>query len=312
MTVKVLICDPIHEDGIKRIESAGLAVDYRPEITQDELSHMIGEYEALIVRSRTKLGKNLLKKAKKLKLIVRAGVGLDNIDVDTARKLGIKVVNTPAALTNAVAELALGLIICLARRINFCDLEMKKGKWVKKKAIGMEISGKILGIVGFGRIGRCLAEKALALGMKVIAYDIIEIPDRYLRMGVISAKKIDDVFKNADFISLHVPLTKETYHLVGEELLSKMKKTAFLINTSRGAVVDSKALKKFLEEGKIAGAALDVFEVEPPGKDELIMMNNVVATPHIGGQTVEAQRKAALMAADEIINFFKGERLFSR
>lgn len=302
--VKILICDPVHPDAVRMMEKAGIEVVYKPAISHEELLHEIKKYDAIIVRSRTKVTKDVIERAKNLKLIVRAGVGLDNIDLSEANKRGIVVKNTPDALTNAVAELALGLMFALARKISYCDSEMKKGLWVKKKARGIELAGKILGLIGFGRIGRCLADKALSLGMKVIAYDVIGIPEEYKKKGVQEMSSIEEVFKEADFISLHVPLTDKTYHLVNENLLKLMKKTSYLINTSRGAVVDTNALRKALKEGWIAGAALDVFEVEPPGDEELVKMENVVATPHIGSETEEAQRKAGLMAAEEVINFF--------
>lgn len=303
--IRVLICDSIHEEAIKRLKTLRIEVGYKPDISYEKLLDKVETCDALIVRGRTKVTSEVIRRGSSLKLIVRAGVGLDNIDVDAARIRGVKVVNTPEAPTNAVAELALGLMISLARKISFCDSQMKTGKWVKRMAMGFEISGKNLGLLGFGRIGRCLAEKALCLGMKVIAYDIIGIPEEYLKKGVIKANEVEEVFEKSDFISIHVPLTSKTYHMVDEKLISRMKKTAYLINTSRGAVVDSKALKKALKQGLIAGAALDVFEVEPPGKDELVLMENVIVTPHIGAQTLEAQKLAAIMAANRVIEFFK-------
>ena len=306
--VKILICDPVHPDAIKIMKNAGYDVIYKPEISHEELLREIEEYDAIIVRSRTKVTRDIIERAKNLKLIVRAGVGLDNINLSATSERGIVVKNTPGALTNAVAELALGLMFTLARKISYCDSEMKKGLWVKKKARGIELAGKILGLVGFGRIGRCLAEKALSLNMKVIAYDIAGIPEEYKKKGVQEVSSMEELFKKADFVSLHVPLTDKTYHLVNEKLLKLMKRTAYLINTSRGATVDTDALRKALKEGWIAGAALDVFEVEPPGDEELIKMENVVATPHIGSETEEAQRKAGIMAAEEVINFFSSPR----
>lgn len=308
--VKVLICDRIKLEAFNTLKEVGVEVDYRPGISQTELTELIKDYEVLVVRGRTKITREVVMNGEKLSLIVRVGVGLDNIDLKAAAERGVEVINTPEALTNAVAELALGLMIALARMICYGDSELKQGRWVKDEIMGVELEGKVLGIVGFGRIGQELAKKALALGMKVIGFRRRGISKEFKDMGVVEAKSLEEVFEKSDFVSIHLPLTEETRHLIGWNLIKRMKKSSYLINTSRGAVVDTSALKKALMSGLIAGAALDVFEVEPPDRDELIMMRNVVVTPHIGGQTVEAQEKAARLAVEKILSYLKMKNLY--
>ncbi len=283
---KVLICDSVDAQAVEAMRAAGVEVDVRDTITLDELGQVIGDYDGIVVRSRTKVRAPLLENPGKLKLIVRGGVGLDSIDVAAAESKGIKVVNTPAASSNAVAELALGMIFSLARSLAWADASMKAGKWEKKKLEGTEVAGKTLGIIGYGRIGWVLAEKARALGMTVVACD------PYINnAGLITLEKLLSI---ADYISLHIPHTAETHNLLGAEQLARMKKGACLINASRGGTVDEDALYAALVSGHLAGAALDVFTEEPPQSESLkrlIALPQVIATPHIGAGTVEAQER---------------------
>ncbi len=272
------------------------------------------ECEAMITLLTDRIDKGVLE-GSRLRIIAQYAVGYNNIDVEVATSLGIYVTNTPGVLTEAVAELTWAMILGVARRILEADSFVRSGEWYKTKTgwhpemmLGTELKGKTLGIVGMGRIGKAVAEKAKAFGMRVLYYSRRKIPlneERRLGAKYVSLEK---VFEEADFISLHVPLTKETYHLVNWDLLCKMKPTAFLINTSRGAVIDENALIKALKEGKIAGAALDVFEEEPlPPKSELTSMKNVLLLPHIGSATKETRIKMAEVVAENLIKFYKGE-----
>ncbi len=284
--VKVLICDSVDAQAVDAMRAAGVEVDVRDTITLDELGQVIGEYDGIVVRSRTKVRAPLLQNPGNLKLIIRGGVGVDSIDVEVAESKGIKVINTPNASSNAVAELALGMMFSLARSLAWADATMKAGKWEKKKLEGVELAGKTLGIIGYGRIGRMLAEKARALGMTVVAYDpYIDSPD------LIS---LDELLSVADYVSLHIPHTPETHNLLGAVQFAKMKPGARLINAARGGTVDEDALYAALTTGHLAGAALDVFTEEPPQSEalhKLIALPQVIATPHIGAATVEAQER---------------------
>lgn len=283
---KVLICDSVDAQAVDAMRAAGVEVDVRDTITLDELGQVIGEYDGIVVRSRTKVRAPLLQNPGNLKLIIRGGVGVDSIDVEVAESKGIKVINTPNASSNAVAELALGMMFSLARSLAWADATMKAGKWEKKKLEGVELAGKTLGIIGYGRIGRMLAEKARALGMTVVAYDpYIDSPD------LIS---LDELLSVADYVSLHIPHTPETHNLLGAAQFAKMKPGARLINAARGGTVDEDALYAALTTGHLAGAALDVFTEEPPQSEalhRLIALPQVIATPHIGAATVEAQER---------------------
>ncbi len=283
---KVLICDSVDAQAVAAMRAAGVEVDVRDTITLDELGQVIGEYEGIVVRSRTKVRAPLLQNPGNLKLIIRGGVGVDSIDVDVAESKGIKVINTPAASSNAVAELALGMIFSLARSLAWADATMKAGKWEKKKLEGTEVAGKTLGIIGYGRIGRLLGEKARALGMTVVAYD------PYIQSADLVS--LDELLAVADYVSLHIPHTAETHNLLGVEQFAKMKPGAYVVNAARGGVVDEDALYAALVSGHLAGAALDVFTEEPPQNEslhKLIALPQVIATPHIGAATVEAQER---------------------
>jgi D-3-phosphoglycerate dehydrogenase len=303
--IRVLICDTVSEKGVKMLCDAGFDVTYTPKITKEDLLTTIPDYEAVVVRSRTKVTREVISAAKQLKVIGRAGAGLDNVDRKAAEESNIKVYNTPDALTNAVSELVIGLILSLSRGICLGDAGVKRGEWPKSSLLGKEVKGKTLGVVGLGRIGRRVAEIADALGMDVLYYDIINIPDNVVKQLNIRFRDIDTLLSESDFVTIHVPLTPTTKHFISREKIAKMKKGAYLINASRGAVLDEKALLDALNAGHIQGAALDVFEIEPPGKNELTTHPNVVCTPHIGAQTLEAQEIAATGIAEKIIEYFK-------
>ncbi|MBI3841549.1 MAG: 3-phosphoglycerate dehydrogenase, partial [Thaumarchaeota archaeon] len=257
-------------------------------------------------RSRTKLTRDIIEKATKCKIIARVGVGLDNIDENAAKEKGIRVINAAEGAMNAVAELVLGLMLSLAREIPRADREIRDGKWLKKELLGTELSGKYLGIVGLGNIGKKLAKHARALNMNIIGYDIIPIPDEFIREVGLIKTDLETLLSSSDYVSFHVPFTSETHHLVNSQRLGKMKKTAYIINTSRGEIIDEDALFTALKEGKIAGAALDVFEKEPATGNKLATLPNVICTPHIGAQTKEAQNLAANVIAEKIIMILRG------
>ncbi|RLE51975.1 MAG: 3-phosphoglycerate dehydrogenase [Candidatus Methanomethylicota archaeon] len=310
--MRVLITDPIHEDGIELLKSNGFQVDLAYDITHEELKSKVKDYEVLIVRSRTKVTREIIDAAEKLKVIGRAGVGLDNIDLKAAEERGIKVFSSPEAPSTAVAELVFGLLLALYRKIVFCDKSMKEGKWVKRQALGFELKGKTLGIIGLGRIGREVASRAKAFGMRIIYYDVYRPSPEVERALEAEFKSFREVLSEADIITIHVPLTPKTRHMIGREELALMKPNAVIVNTSRGAVIDTKALLEALKGGKLLGACLDVFEHEPPSEPwelELVKLPNVVATPHIGAMTVEAQRAAAVILANKTIDYFKRKTL---
>jgi len=303
--MKVLVCDPIHEDGIAKLKQAGFEVDVNPTVTADELRAVVPEYDALIVRSRTKVTEETIQAGGRLKAIGRAGVGLDNIDVGAAEKKGIKVLNTPEAPAEAVAELAIGLIVSLARQIPLADRTMKEGKWIKKQLEGWELKGKTLGAIGLGNIGEKVARIAKAFGMKILITKRTPPAPEVLKELEGEFIPLDELLQRSDIVTIHVPSTPQTHHMIGAEELQKMKDGAFLVNTSRGAIVDGQALLDALRSGKLGGAALDVYEVEPPADLALVKLPNVVATPHIGAQSQEAQRTAALLVADKLIEALK-------
>jgi D-3-phosphoglycerate dehydrogenase len=298
---KALVCDTIDQAGINSLKGAGMTVDYMPEITKDELILYAKEYDVIIVRSRTKITKEVINSASNAKIIARVGVGLDNIDLNAAESRNIRVINAAEAAINAVSELAIGHMISLARSIPYADAETKKGHWIKKELSGIELKGKYLGIVGVGNIGRNVARIAKALRMNLIGYDLYPINRDFVKEVGLIITDLDTLVESADFISCHVPLTQETKHMFSTQLFSKMKRTAYIINTSRGQIIDENALYHALSGRKIAGAALDVFEMEPPSNKMLIGLPNVICTPHIGSQTEEAQKLASIVIAEKII-----------
>jgi len=303
--VKVLVCDPIHEEGINKLKQAGFDVDVKPTVFPDQLKSIVSNYHAVIVRSRTKVTKDIIQAGKNLKAIGRAGAGLDNVDVEPAEKRGILVLNTPEALATAVAELTIGLILSLARNIPFADRTMKDGKWMKKELMGWELKDKTLGTIGLGNIGEKVAKLAKAFGMKVLISKRTPPPPELLKELEGEFIPLRELLQRSDIITVHVPLTPQTHHMIGSEEIKLMKDGAFLINTSRGAIVDEKPLLEALKSGKLGGAALDVYEIEPPENLELIKLPQLVCTPHIGAQTEEAQKEAAILIAEKIINALK-------
>ena len=306
MNQSVLICDQVAPILNDILQKNGLKITYEPEITPDQIKEKIGNFDIVVVRSRTKITKEMIEKASKCKIIARVGVGLDKIDVDAAEAKGIRVINAVEGAMNAVAELVLGLMLSLAREIPRADREIRNGKWLKKELMGTELSGKYLGIVGLGNIGKKLAKHAKALNMNIIGYDVIPIPEDFSREVGLIKTDLETLLSSADYISFHVPLTDSTHHLVNSQRLAKMKKNTCLINTSRGEIIDENALYDALKEGKIAGAALDVFETEPAIGNKLATLPNVICTPHIGAQTKEAQALAANVIAEKIIMILRG------
>lgn len=306
MNQSVLICDQVAPILNEILQKNGLKITYEPEISPDQIKEKISNFDIVVVRSRTKITKEMIDRATQCKIIARVGVGLDNIDVDAAKAKGIRVINAVEGAMNAVAELVLGLMLSLAREIPRADREIRNGNWLKKELMGSELSGKYLGIVGLGNIGKRLAKLARGLNMNIIGFDVMPIADDFARdVGLIKAD-IDTLLSSADYISFHVPLTETTHHLVNSKRISTMKKTAYIINTSRGEIIDEDALYNALKEGKIAGAALDVFEKEPAVGNKLATLPNVVCTPHVGAQTKEAQTLAANVIGEKIIMILRG------
>jgi len=302
---RVLVCDSIDQAGIDSMKRAGLNVDYKPEIKADELVRTAKDYDVIVVRSRTKITKDVVD-ASNAKIIARVGVGLDNVDTKAAEAKKIKVINAPEAASIAVGELAIGLMISLARSIPRADAESKKGNWIKKELMGSQLSGKYLGIVGVGNIGRNIGRMAKALRMNLIGYDPYPINKEYVSETGMIVTDLNTLIESADFVTCHVPSTPETKHMFNAERLARMKPTAYLVNTSRGEIIDENALYEALKSGKLAGAALDVFEVEPPANKQLLSLPNLVCTPHIGAQTKEAQALASTVIAEKIIQILRG------
>jgi len=298
--MRVLICDPLAESAVARLREAGLEVVEKTGMSPEELAEELAKgYDAIVVRSATKVRQAAIDAAKGLKLIVRAGVGLDNIDVGYAREKGIEVRNTPRASTDSVAELALAHMLALARSLPQATLSLREGKWEKKAFKGIELAGKTLGVVGIGRIGQAVARRALCLGMRVIAFDkfVQESP-----LPEVEMVSMDELLSRADFVTLHVP-ADPAGPVIGKDEIAKMKDGAYLINCARGGVVDEAALLSALNSGKLAGAGLDVFEEEPPKNMELLRHPKVSLTPHIGAQTKEAQGRVGDEVVDILLEF---------
>jgi D-3-phosphoglycerate dehydrogenase len=296
-----LISDKVTNYLITLLKKNGYRFDYIPEIERGDLLSIIENYEYIIVRGRTKIDKEIIDKARKLKLIIRFGVGLDNIDVPYANEKGIKVFNTPSAFTEAVAELTLALILGILRNIGEAHYTLKNLRWEKKKLYGYELMGKRIAILGFGRIGRRLADLLLPFNTEIIAYDIVPIPKKYVDKGIIPAKNLEDAVEKADIITIHMPLTEETRDLINLTLMKKMKKKPFIINTARGGIIKFDDLKDALKLRLIKGVALDVYPNEPFEDKELLKYENIIVTPHIGAQTYEANMRAA----EEVIKILK-------
>ncbi len=301
--MKILIADAMSGEAVDILKSKGLSVDVKTDLKKEELAAIIGEYDALIVRSATKVTRDIIAKADKLKVIGRAGIGVDNVDVEAATEKGIVVMNTPQGNALAAAEHTLALMFAVARKVTLADATMKQGKWEKKLLMGVEVYDKTLGVIGIGNIGMIVAEKAVALGMKVLAYDL------FVAKEVASAKGIelvdlDTLLAKSDFITVHLPMVKETRDLIDKNALAKTKKGVIILNVARGGIVNEKDLYDALQSGQVSGAGLDVFEQEPPPKDHpLVLSDKVVCTPHLGASTKEAQGKVAIDIADQIVDF---------
>jgi len=302
----VLICDQVSSTLKEILEKNGLKVTYEPEITPEQLAEKIGNFQVVVVRSRTKMTRELIEKADKCQIIARVGVGLDNIDQEAAKEKNIRVINAVEGAVTAVAELVIGLMISMAREIPRADREIRNGNWIKKELMGSELKGKYLGIVGLGNIGKRLGRLARALNMNIIGYDVVPIDDEFSKEVGLMKADLDTLLSSVDYVSFHVPLLDSTRHMINAEKLKMMKNTARIINTSRGGVIDEEALYNSLKDGSLAGAALDVFEVEPATENKLITLSNFIATPHTGAQTKEAQLLAANIIAEKIIQVLRG------
>ncbi len=301
---KALICDGLNREGIELLKStSGIEVDDRTGIDRDTLERDIHEYHAVIVRSRTKVDEKLLALGKKLQVVGRAGTGVDNININAATQRGVLVMNTPGANALAAAEHAIAMMFSLSRHIPQATASMREGKWEKKKFMGTEVSGQTLGVIGLGNVGRLVAERALGLKMKVLAYDPYLGPDSAKRLGV-ELCDLDTIYENSDFITLHSPLTDDTRNLINRETFAKMKDGARIINCARGGIVNEMDLADALDSGKIAGAALDVFSPEPPPADHpLLRSPKVILTPHLGASSEQSQIKVAVMIARQIADY---------
>lgn len=297
MAKKVLICNPIAEEGVEMFEEAGLEVDQEFGMSKEELTEKVPPYHALVVRSSTKVREPTLDAAENLEAIGRPGIGLDNIDVDYAEDMGVKVFNTPTATTVSVAELAMTHILAAYRDIVAGTNSLKDGKWIKSDLKSNEIYEKTLGVIGYGHIGQAVAERASAFGMDVVAFDVVDIEDPEPAEMV----DMDTLLEKSDVITIHVPHIEPTHHMMGDEQFKKMKENATLVDCSRGGVVDEEALYNALKDGEIRFASKDVFEEEPPKDNPLFELDNFHATPHIGGQTFEGQVRAGTLAAEQVI-----------
>ena len=301
---KILICDKIEPEGVDLLKESGFTILENPTITPEELLEVISEVHDVVVRSRTKITESVINSGKILELICRPGTGIDNIDSSTAEKNNIPVFTSVEASTNAVAELTISLAVSLARSIPLADRSLKDNQWIKNSILGSELRGKTFGIIGLGRIGKRTGILASALEMKVIGFEKQIVDKDYLSKYNVTQVELNELLSKSDFISLHLPATPETIHMIGKEQFELMKNTSFLINTARGQLIVESDLFDALSNNKIAGAALDVFETEPPTNTDLIKLKNLIATPHIGAQIIEAQKEASIVIAQKIINFY--------
>jgi D-3-phosphoglycerate dehydrogenase len=301
---RVLICDKLDAAGLDLLKKAGLEVDNRQKLTGAALAEALHAADGAIVRSDTRITAELLESPGKLRAVVRAGVGVDNIDVPAATRKGVVVMNTPGGNTISAAEHTIALLLSLARHIPAADAGMKAGKWDRSKYVGAQVAGKTLGVIGLGRIGREVARRAAGLDMKVVGYDPFLTPDRAAQLGIQAVSGLDELLPKCDFVTVHVPMTDETKGLINERAIGLLPKNARLLNVSRGGIIDEAALVEALKSGRVAGAALDVFTQEPPSADHpLLKAPNVVLTPHLGASTVEAQEAVAVEAAQLLVDF---------
>jgi D-3-phosphoglycerate dehydrogenase / 2-oxoglutarate reductase len=303
--LKILIPEKLADPGIELLKR-DFEVDVRPGLSPEELLGTIGEYDGMIIRSATRVTAEVIDRADNLKAIGRAGIGVDNIDIEAATKRGVIVANAPESNTVAAAEHTLGLMLASARRIPAADSSLRDGEWKRSAFKGVEVSGKTLGLIGLGHVGAIVARGAHGMGMRVLAYDPYVSEDRMRQVNVERAETTDEVFEQSDFVSLHVPRTPQTLGLVNEASLAKMKPSAYIINVARGGIVDETALYNALKEGTIAGAALDVFAEEPTTQSPIFTLPNVVVTPHLGASTAEAQDRAGITAAEQVATALRG------
>lgn len=304
--LKVLVLDDLNDAGIDFLTEQGIKVDSRSKIPKNELKGIINGYDGVVIRSGTKITSDILDDTTRLKVIGRAGSGVDNIDIVAATKHGVVVMNAPGGNTVTTAEHAIALMLSLARQIPQASASMKEGKWEKKNFIGIELTSKVLGIVGLGNVGKNVAKRALGLKMEVIAYDPYISKDDAFKIGV-DLVSLDELYARADFITYHTSLTPETRDMLNKQAIAKMKKGVIIINCARGALINEKDLLDALESGYIRGAALDVFSMEPPSQDMLLLKHpHVILTPHLGASTFEAQKKVALLIAQQVSAFLKG------
>ena len=301
--MKVLVSDNLGEAGIEILKAAGLDVDVKTGLSPEELKAEIGPYHALVIRSATRVTDDLLEAAENLKVVGRAGIGLDNVDIPAATRRGVVVMNTPGGNVVTTAEHAISMMLSLSRNIAQGTASLKTGRWDKKKLMGREIYNKTLGVIGFGKIGSVVADRARGLKMKVLVYDPV-VQDETIEKQGFESVRIDELYARADYITIHVPKNKETANMINAEALAKMKDGVMLINCARGGIVDEEALYDALESGKMAGAALDVFAQEPPPTDlRLLQSEKVILTPHLGASTFEAQTNVAVAVANQIVEY---------
>jgi len=302
---KVLISDEVSQRALDRFHAEpGLGVDYKPGLPADELKRIVGDYAALVVRSQTKVTAEVIEKAERLAIIGRAGTGVDNVDLEAATRRGIVVMNVPGGNTVSAAEHTMAMLLAMARGIPAADRSMRAGKWERGKFVGSELEGKVLGVLGMGKIGREVAHRARSFGMEVIGYDPFVSAEDVQRSQV-TFVPLDQVFRRADFITVHMPLTPQTRYLIGEKEIASCKPGVRLVNCARGGIVDEKALARYLASGHVAGAAFDVFEEEPPKTLPLRDFDSVVLTPHLAASTAEAQEKVAVIIAEQVCDYLR-------
>lgn len=303
--IRVLVSDNLGQKGINMLKEAdGFEVDVKSGLSPEDLKSIIGQYDALVIRSATKVTKDLLNSARRLKVVGRAGIGLDNVDIPAATKRGVVVMNTPTGNVVTTAEHAIAMMLSLTRNIPAGTISLKQGRWEKKKLQGREVFNKILGVIGFGKIGSIVADRARGLKMQVIVYDPFVTPEQIKKKGF-DAVTIEELYHRSDYITIHIPILKDTIGLLDKDAFALMKDGVMIINCARGGIVNESHLKEAITSGKVAGAALDVFETEPPGITPLISLDHIICTPHLGASTKEAQTNVAMAIASQIINYLK-------
>ena len=312
--LKVLVCDPIGDGGLSILrKEKSLQVDVKTGLDEKALKKVIGEYDAAVVRSGTQFTEGVIRAAKKLRVIGRAGVGVDNVDLAAATRQGVIVMNTPEGNTISTCEHTVSMMLSLARNIPQANQSVKAGDWKRSQFTGSEVHGKILGVVGFGRIGREVAARAMAFGMNVIAFDPFISKDQVPKLGV-TLVEFEDLLRQADFVTVHVPLTDETANLIGEKQFALMKKGVYVINCARGGIINETALHQAVLSGKVRGAALDVYQKEPPKDNPLVALPQVITTPHLGAATQEAQENVAIAVCQQVVDalFDRGIKKYCR